>query len=100
MIAGLKSGIYAERSSWKPWNSGERYRIWQKITKRSKVEKLKSEIFTHVDGGRTRQDADELNFKTETSKIGNKKKYFQPKNSQEMERNTGRNNKSKKCGKL
>jgi hypothetical protein len=48
-------------------------------------EKLKSEIFIHVDGGRTRRDADELKLKTKTGKIRCKKELLQSENSKKME---------------
>jgi hypothetical protein len=39
-------------------------------------EKLKSEIFKHVDGGRTRQDADELNLKQKPARLDVRRNFF------------------------
>jgi hypothetical protein len=39
-------------------------------------EKLKSEIFIHVDGGRMRQDADELNLKQKPARLDVRRNFF------------------------
>jgi hypothetical protein len=39
-------------------------------------EKLEAKIFNHVDGGRTRQDADELNLKLKPARLDIRRNFF------------------------
>jgi hypothetical protein len=40
--------------------------------------KLRKQIFNHVDGGRTRQDPDELNIKQGPARLDIRKNFFTP----------------------
>jgi hypothetical protein len=80
MIAGLQPGTYEEKCKELNLDTLEVRRNIQDMAQAYKMiqgnEKLKANIFNHVDGGRTRQDADNLNLKHGQARLDIRKNFF------------------------
>jgi ribonucleases P/MRP protein subunit RPP40 len=81
MVAGLQQGSYEEKCRELKLETLEERRHIQDLAQTYKMvsgkEKLRrTEIFKHVSGGRTRQDADELNLKQAHSRLDIRKHFF------------------------
>jgi ribonucleases P/MRP protein subunit RPP40 len=81
MVAGLHPGSYEEKCQQLGLETLEERRHLQDLAQTYKMvrgkEKLtRTELFTHVHGGRTRQDADELNLKQAASRLDVRKNFF------------------------
>jgi hypothetical protein len=81
MIAGLPPATYEEKCELIGLETLEIRRNHQDMAQAYKMiqskEKLRrSEMFKHVDGGRTRQDADELNLKLGQARLDIRKNFF------------------------
>jgi ribonucleases P/MRP protein subunit RPP40 len=81
MIAGLPNGTYEEKCAEIGLETLEERRNIQDMAQIFKMirgnEKLtRTQMFNHVDGARTRQDADELNLKQGNSRLEIRKNFF------------------------
>jgi hypothetical protein len=80
MIVGLKTGTYEDKCKEIGLETLEERREVQDMAQTYKMiqgkERLKTQIFTHVDGGRTRQDADELNVKQKPARLDIRRNFF------------------------
>jgi hypothetical protein len=80
IIAGLRPGTYEDKCREIRLDTLEQRREVQDMAQAYKMiqgkEKLKSEIFKHVDGGRTRQDADKLNLKQKPARLNVRRNFF------------------------
>jgi hypothetical protein len=80
MIAGLKPGTYEDKCKEIGLETLEERREVQDLAQTYKMiqgkEKLKKELFSHVDGGRTRQDGDPLNLKQKPARLEIRRNFF------------------------
>jgi hypothetical protein len=81
MIAGLQPGSNEDKCKQPDLDTLDERRHLQDMAQAYKMiqgnEKLiRKEIFKHVDGGRTRQDADELNVKLMPARLEIRKNFF------------------------
>jgi ribonucleases P/MRP protein subunit RPP40 len=81
MIAGLRPRTYEEKCKELGLETLEERRNVQDLAQTYKIvrgkEKLQRiSLFNHVDGGRTRQDADELNLKQDQARLEIRKNFF------------------------
>jgi hypothetical protein len=81
MVAGLRPGSYEEKCKQINLDTLEERRHLQDMAQAYKMiqgkEKLpRKELFKHVDGGRTRQDADNLNVKVMPARLDIRKNFF------------------------
>jgi hypothetical protein len=80
MIAGLRASTYEEKCKEIGLETLEERREVQDMAQAFKMiqgnEKLEAKIFNHVDGGRTRQDADELNLKLKPARLDIRRNFF------------------------
>jgi ribonucleases P/MRP protein subunit RPP40 len=81
MIAGLQQGTYEEKCKEIGLETLEERRNVQDMAQAYKMlqgkEKLRrNQLFNHVDGGRTRQDADPLNIKQGPARLEIRKNFF------------------------
>jgi hypothetical protein len=80
MIAGLKPGTYEDKCREVGLETLEERREVQDLAQTYKMiqgkEKLNKELFSHVDGGRTRQDADPLNLKQKPARLEIRRNFF------------------------
>jgi hypothetical protein len=81
MIAGLQQGSYEEKCKELDLETLEERRNVQDMAQTYKMlqgkEKYRrNQLFNHVNGGRTRQDADTLNIKLGNSRLETRKNFF------------------------
>jgi hypothetical protein len=78
--AGLKPGTYEDKCKEAVLETLEQRREVQDLAQTYKMiqgkEKLNKQLFSHVDGGRTRQDADPLNLKQKPARLEIKRNFF------------------------